>query len=245
MSTKVKGLIKGIKYISHQIFDEEKESEIQIGFPTDVKHVAHIGWDGPSAVDNPTWMNEFKGSGALKSAPLGPPTDSKENPEIKWIRKDDVRRSRRAETPVWKDHRNPGAILSPTTVPPPPPPQAAAVEIPQNPPSRGRRGGARPLPTAPRSRTLPPPPTAARKFRRGPGERSPGISTPTAPSGPHEHPKAPAPPPARQHQTQPPINRIQPTPTPLHQRLRKTAKTPCFFEPNPIIPADPILQIFP
>nr|GMD71128.1 CRIB domain-containing protein RIC6-like [Ipomoea batatas] len=115
MSTKVKGLIKGIKYISHQIFDEEKESEIQIGFPTDVKHVAHIGWDGPSAVDNPTWMNEFKGSGALKSAPLGPPTDSKENPEIKWIRKDDVRRSRRAETPVWKDHRNPGAILSPTT----------------------------------------------------------------------------------------------------------------------------------
>nr|GMD73077.1 CRIB domain-containing protein RIC6-like [Ipomoea batatas] len=88
MSTKVKGLIKGIKYISHQIFDEEKESEIQIGFPTDVKHVAHIGWDGPSAVDNPTWMNEFKGSGALKSAPLGPPTDSKENPEIKWVSED-------------------------------------------------------------------------------------------------------------------------------------------------------------
>ncbi|CAH9073750.1 unnamed protein product [Cuscuta europaea] len=84
MSTKVKGLIKGLRYIS-QIFDEEKEAEIQIGFPTDVKHVAHIGWDGPSAVDNPTWMNEFKGAGALKSAPLGPPVDSKENPEIKWV----------------------------------------------------------------------------------------------------------------------------------------------------------------
>lgn len=24
-----------------------KEEEIEIGYPTDVKHVAHIGWDGP------------------------------------------------------------------------------------------------------------------------------------------------------------------------------------------------------
>lgn len=35
--------------------DEDKEKEMQIGFPTDVKHVAHIGWDGPS-VDNPSWV---------------------------------------------------------------------------------------------------------------------------------------------------------------------------------------------
>ncbi|XP_023528703.1 CRIB domain-containing protein RIC1-like [Cucurbita pepo subsp. pepo] len=62
MGTSVKGLMKGIKYIS-QIFDE-KEQEMQIGLPTDVKHVAHIGWDGPSANQNntPTWMNEFKSS---------------------------------------------------------------------------------------------------------------------------------------------------------------------------------------
>ncbi|XP_072980815.1 CRIB domain-containing protein RIC6-like [Typha angustifolia] len=34
---------------------------MQIGYPTDVKHVAHIGWDGPS-VNNaqPAWMNEFR-----------------------------------------------------------------------------------------------------------------------------------------------------------------------------------------
>ncbi|CAL0328099.1 unnamed protein product [Lupinus luteus] len=57
MSTKVKGLLKGLRYIS-QIFDE-KEEEIQIGFPTDVKHVAHIGSDDPSA-NAPTWMNEYK-----------------------------------------------------------------------------------------------------------------------------------------------------------------------------------------
>ncbi|CAK8570681.1 unnamed protein product [Lathyrus sativus] len=59
MSTKVKGLLKGLRYIS-QIFDE-KEDEIQIGFPTDVKHVAHIGSDDPSA-NAPSWMNEYKGT---------------------------------------------------------------------------------------------------------------------------------------------------------------------------------------
>ncbi|XP_050371962.1 CRIB domain-containing protein RIC6 [Argentina anserina] len=58
MATKVKGLLKGLRYIS-QIF-EEKDQEIQIGFPTDVKHVAHIGWDGPSANSTPSWMTEFK-----------------------------------------------------------------------------------------------------------------------------------------------------------------------------------------
>ncbi|KAL0740598.1 hypothetical protein Bca4012_082111 [Brassica carinata] len=39
--------------------DEEKEEEMQIGFPTDVKHVAHIGSDGPAA-NTPSWMNDFK-----------------------------------------------------------------------------------------------------------------------------------------------------------------------------------------
>lgn len=35
--------------------DEEKEQEMQIGFPTDVKHVAHIGSDGP-ATNTPSWV---------------------------------------------------------------------------------------------------------------------------------------------------------------------------------------------
>ncbi|GAU25220.1 hypothetical protein TSUD_17320 [Trifolium subterraneum] len=43
--TKVKGLLKGLRYISHSIFD--------------VKHVAHIGSDDPSATA-PSWMNEYK-----------------------------------------------------------------------------------------------------------------------------------------------------------------------------------------
>ena len=35
-----------------------KEEEIEIGNPTDVKHVAHIGWDGPSATpaSAPSWV---------------------------------------------------------------------------------------------------------------------------------------------------------------------------------------------
>ncbi|KAG4174610.1 hypothetical protein ERO13_A11G132000v2 [Gossypium hirsutum] len=62
-NNKMKGLLKGLRYIS-EIFENEKEPEMQIGLPTDVKHVAHIGWDGPSSVNSaPSWMNEFKSDG--------------------------------------------------------------------------------------------------------------------------------------------------------------------------------------
>ncbi|XP_020981778.1 CRIB domain-containing protein RIC10-like [Arachis duranensis] len=67
---KVKGILRGIRFIS-QIFESDKEQEIEIGHPTDVKHVAHIGWQGPSAENNPSWMNEFKSvHGLSASAPL-------------------------------------------------------------------------------------------------------------------------------------------------------------------------------
>ncbi|XP_041001310.1 CRIB domain-containing protein RIC5-like [Juglans microcarpa x Juglans regia] len=70
MATKVKGLLKGLRYIS-QIFDEQKEPDMQIGYPTDVKHVAHIGWDGPSANNNtPSWMSEFESTPEVSSRSL-------------------------------------------------------------------------------------------------------------------------------------------------------------------------------
>ncbi|OMP11138.1 PAK-box/P21-Rho-binding protein [Corchorus olitorius] len=72
-NNKMKGLLKGLRYIS-QIFDNEKEPEMQIGLPTDVKHVAHIGWDGPS-------MNEFK------SAPLAN-GDQMQEEDVKWVSED-------------------------------------------------------------------------------------------------------------------------------------------------------------
>ncbi|KAI3867854.1 hypothetical protein MKW92_039029 [Papaver armeniacum] len=65
----MKGILKGLRYIS-QIFEneyeEEEEEEMQIGCPTDVQHVAHIGVEGP-AVANPSWMNGKK-SEASESA---------------------------------------------------------------------------------------------------------------------------------------------------------------------------------
>lgn len=36
-------------------FEVVEDEEMEIGSPTDVKHVAHIGWDGPSA-NGPTWV---------------------------------------------------------------------------------------------------------------------------------------------------------------------------------------------
>ncbi|AEE82439.1 CRIB domain-containing protein RIC10 [Arabidopsis thaliana] len=66
MSMKMKGIYKGFKCIS-QIFAVEKErDEIEIGFPTDVKHVAHIGWEGSSG-SAPGWMSEFKVGAELLS----------------------------------------------------------------------------------------------------------------------------------------------------------------------------------
>ncbi|KAL5711913.1 CRIB domain-containing protein ric6 [Ranunculus cassubicifolius] len=63
MTMKMKGLLKGLRYIT-QIFDseeeEEEEHEMQIGLPTDVKHLAHIGLDGPSnSSPAPSWVIKF------------------------------------------------------------------------------------------------------------------------------------------------------------------------------------------
>ncbi|KAB1219274.1 CRIB domain-containing protein RIC1 [Morella rubra] len=66
MAAKVKGLLKGLRYMS-LIFDE-KESDMQIGYPTDVKHVAHIGWDGPS-VNSPSWMSKYESTSEVSLRP--------------------------------------------------------------------------------------------------------------------------------------------------------------------------------
>ncbi|PHT30292.1 CRIB domain-containing protein RIC10 [Capsicum baccatum] len=65
MGTKMKGIYK---YISN-IF-VVKEREIEIGYPTDVKHVAHIGWDGQSG-SAPSWMNEFKTGPEFAATSIG------------------------------------------------------------------------------------------------------------------------------------------------------------------------------
>ncbi|KAH7838460.1 hypothetical protein Vadar_026709 [Vaccinium darrowii] len=90
----MKGLLKGIRYIA-QKFDEDKEPEMKIGYPTDVKHVAHIGWDGTS-VESPSWMKQFRSPQGFQSAPLSANGEPMENPEIKWVSEDSCRRSSRS-----------------------------------------------------------------------------------------------------------------------------------------------------
>ncbi|KAL4310355.1 hypothetical protein GQ457_01G002120 [Hibiscus cannabinus] len=60
----MKGILKGLKYFQDKF--DEKEQEMQIGNPTDVKHVAHIGMDGPAAT-KPSWMNGFNSAQELSS----------------------------------------------------------------------------------------------------------------------------------------------------------------------------------
>jgi hypothetical protein len=45
-----------------------KEQEMDIGYPTDVKHVAHIGWDSPtgSAASSPSWVHTWQNSELFK-----------------------------------------------------------------------------------------------------------------------------------------------------------------------------------
>ncbi|XP_010467825.1 PREDICTED: CRIB domain-containing protein RIC6-like [Camelina sativa] len=75
-SSKMKSLLKGLRYIS-QVFESEKEEEIQIGNPTDVKHVAHIGWDGPSAnATAPSLMTEFNAGEGFDAGEGGGEDDS-------------------------------------------------------------------------------------------------------------------------------------------------------------------------
>ncbi|KAL9239056.1 hypothetical protein vseg_013411 [Gypsophila vaccaria] len=85
MSIKMKGLLKGLRYISQIFEEEEEEKEMQIGFPTDVKHVAHIGWDGPS-VNSPSWMNDFKSSAPENGSSNGDANRDAE--EVEWVSQD-------------------------------------------------------------------------------------------------------------------------------------------------------------
>ncbi|XP_016486484.2 CRIB domain-containing protein RIC6-like [Nicotiana tabacum] len=100
MATKVKGLLKALGI--SQIFEGEKEAEMQIGLPTDVKHVAHIGWDGPS-VESPSWMKEFKEPGKFHTAPLGPPLDPNDHPDIKYVSEDANQKYKNANSSLPDD----------------------------------------------------------------------------------------------------------------------------------------------
>ncbi|XP_010434134.1 PREDICTED: CRIB domain-containing protein RIC11-like [Camelina sativa] len=64
MAMKMKGIYKSFKSISQMFV--VKERDIEIGYPTEVKHVAHIGWEGSSG-SAPGWMSDFKAGEELLS----------------------------------------------------------------------------------------------------------------------------------------------------------------------------------
>ncbi|KAG8069813.1 hypothetical protein GUJ93_ZPchr0006g46402 [Zizania palustris] len=64
MAIKMKGIFRGLKIIS-QMF-AHKEHDMEIGYPTDVKHVAHIGLG--TSDTSPSWINEFTGTDDLSVA---------------------------------------------------------------------------------------------------------------------------------------------------------------------------------
>ncbi|KAL1317036.1 hypothetical protein HN51_069152 [Arachis hypogaea] len=72
MGSAMKGIYKFFTGI-FVVKEREVEMEMEIGQPTDVKHVAHIGWDGPSE-SGPSWMNEFKSAPDFSTS-IGPRRD--------------------------------------------------------------------------------------------------------------------------------------------------------------------------
>lgn len=69
ISAGLQRLIKSFKNLS-QLFavykEEDEEMEMEIGFPTNVQHVAHIGWDGSNSVST---IKSWDGAPELLSLP--------------------------------------------------------------------------------------------------------------------------------------------------------------------------------
>ncbi|CAD6251791.1 unnamed protein product [Miscanthus lutarioriparius] len=74
MAIKMKGIFKGLKIISQMFL--HKEHEMEIGYPTDVKHVAHIGLG--TSDTSPSWMAEFKGTDDLSSGSVSTAAQSRQ-----------------------------------------------------------------------------------------------------------------------------------------------------------------------
>ncbi|CAL4966873.1 unnamed protein product [Urochloa decumbens] len=67
MAISIKGIFRGLKIIA-QIF-MQREHEIEIGYPTNVRHVSHIGFDASGSC--PSWMSEFRGVEEVPAAGEG------------------------------------------------------------------------------------------------------------------------------------------------------------------------------
>ncbi|XP_015693424.1 CRIB domain-containing protein RIC10-like [Oryza brachyantha] len=84
MEIKMKGIFKGLKIIS-QIFAMHKQHEMEIGCPTDVRHVSHIGVGASDSC--PSWMSEFRGLEKLSAGSMTMSSFSKSR-QTSWASQD-------------------------------------------------------------------------------------------------------------------------------------------------------------
>ncbi|XP_027353080.1 CRIB domain-containing protein RIC4-like [Abrus precatorius] len=74
VSAGIQRLMKGIKSLSQLFFYkeeiEEMEPEMEIGYPTDVKHVTHIGLDGSTTTNNVKGWDNLKAPELLSLSPI-------------------------------------------------------------------------------------------------------------------------------------------------------------------------------
>lgn len=70
----IQRIIKGFKNLSQLFFykeeEEEMEPEMEIGYPTDVKHVTHIGIDGSTITNNVKGWDNMKAPELLSLSPI-------------------------------------------------------------------------------------------------------------------------------------------------------------------------------
>ncbi|KAG0515695.1 hypothetical protein BDA96_10G301400 [Sorghum bicolor] len=59
MAIAMKGIFRGLKIIAQIFTVQRDEHEIEIGYPTDVRHVSHVGLGASDSC--PSWMSEFRG----------------------------------------------------------------------------------------------------------------------------------------------------------------------------------------
>ncbi|RLM79541.1 CRIB domain-containing protein RIC10-like [Panicum miliaceum] len=101
MAIKMKGIFKGLKIISQMFV--HKEHEMEIGYPTDVKHVAHIGLG--TSDTSPSWMAEFKGTDDLSAGPLSTAGQSR---QTSWASADFEQPRSMMPIEIFQDNSKPG-----------------------------------------------------------------------------------------------------------------------------------------
>ncbi|AQK60482.1 CRIB domain-containing protein RIC10 [Zea mays] len=108
MAKKMKGIFKGLKIISQMFV--HKEHEMEIGYPKDVKHVAHIGLG--TSDTSPSWTAEFKGTDDSSAGSVR--STAAQSRQTSWASADfEQPRSMLVPIEIFQDNDRPGMPRGP------------------------------------------------------------------------------------------------------------------------------------